>query len=181
MYQKDRKGLKPWLFKSIAVFIALCYLIVPLQQGLTELMHFLSHSFDHVSQHHSIASHSHGFNDHDWQNKVQTRTSSYTLEAHEHIESNEIGLHDHPHPHNPDNHGHEIIDFMSMAFSASAPTHQDNDKFQVQPELDKHLVVNDYKTSPAIPTFKKSYFSNIKENTSKGIQTLILPPPKPLC
>ena len=181
MTQKIEKGFKPWLFRSVAVFIGICYLIAPLQQEITELMHLLSHSLDQGMGHHSIASHTHDFNDHDGQDKAQAMASTYSLESHEHIASNEIGFHSHPHSPNSEPHKHEVIDFMSMAFSDSSPTHQDNDKIKVQSDLDKHLVVTNYRTYQAITIFEKSYFSNTQENTSRGIQFSIVPPPKPLC
>ncbi|HCO83787.1 MAG TPA: hypothetical protein DIT95_09670 [Arenibacter sp.] len=68
-----------------------------------------------------------------------------------------------------------------MAFSASIPTHHENDKIKLQSDLDKHLVVYTNSHIQTIPAFVKTYFSNLKENTSKGIQFLIVPPPKPFC
>ena len=179
MSPKNRKGLKPWVFKNVALFTGICYLMAPLQQELKELMHFLSHSLDQGIGHHSIASHTHDFNGHH-QDKGQAGTSSSSLDVHEHMDSNEIGRHGHPHPHNSEPHRHEIIAFMSMAFSASTATPQDHDKIEVPSDLDKHLVVPNYMISQAILAIKKSYFSNIPANTSKGIQSLILPPPKQL-
>ena len=181
MTKKNEKGLRPWLVRSVAVFMGICYLMAPLQQEVTELMHLLSHSIDPGIGHHSIASHTHDFHDHDRQDKAQDGTSTYSTEAHEHKGANEIALHGHPHPHNSESHSHEIIDFMSMAFSASTPTHHENDKIKLQSDLDKHLVVYTNSHIQTIPAFVKTYFSNLKENTSKGIQFLIVPPPKPFC
>lgn len=180
MAQKNEKGLKSWLFRSIAVFIGICYLMAPLQHGLKELMHFLSHSLDQGVGHHSFASHSHNYDGHLWQDNARTGISSYTLKAHGHTESGEIGGHGHSHTRHTKPHKHEIIDFMNMTFGAPAPIHQDNDKSKVQFNLDKHLVAMDYGTIQAIPTFTKTYYLNIDKNTSKGIQFLIVPPPKPL-
>jgi len=179
--EKSEKGLKPWLFKGVAVVIGICYLVAPLQQEITELMHHLSHSMDQGIGHHSFASHTHNFNDHDGLQNAQARASTNSAASHGHMESNEIGFHSHPHPPNSEPHKHEVIDFMSMAFSDSNPTHQDNDKIKVQSDLDKHIVVTNYTTCQAITIFKKIYFSNIQENTSKGIQLSIVPPPKPHC
>ena len=180
MTQKNVQGLRPWLIRSVAVFMGICYLVAPLQQELPELMHFLSHSLHQGLGHHTIVSHTHNFSHHDGQDKAQAVASTYKTEAHEHTESNEIDPHGHPHPHNSEPHSHEIIDFMSMAFSASIPTHQDSDKIKVESDLDKHLVVSTYNNFQPIATFIKSYFSNVRENTLKGIQYLIVPPPKPL-
>ena len=180
MIQKNEKGLKPWLLRSVAVLMGICYLMAPLQQEVTELMHFLSHRLHQGLGHHSIASHTHDFHDHDRQDKVQDGTSTYSTEAHDHKGANEIALHGHPHPRNSESHSHEIIDFMSMAFSASIPTHHDNDNMKLPLELDKHIVVDNYKTLPAIATFTKSCFSKIQENTSKGIHYPLVPPPKPI-
>jgi len=178
---KNEKGLKPWLFKSVAVLIGICYLLAPLRQELTELMHFLSHSFDQGIGHHIMAAHSHNFKDYDWHDIDPSGALSHTSEIQKHMDSNEIGFHSHSHPPNSKPHTHEVIDFMSMAFSASTPSHQDNDGMKVHTDLDKHLVVIHFGTYQAIATFKKSHFSHIQENTSKGIQLLIVPPPEPLC
>ena len=180
MTQKNEKGLKPWLFRSVACFIGICYLMAPLQQELTELMHFISHSLDQGAGHHSFISHTHDFYDHAQEDEAHAEASIYTTWAHEHTESNEIASHGHPHPHNADTHSHEVIGFMSMAFSTSTPTQQDNDTIKVPLDLDKHLVVANYRTIQTIKTFKKAYFSNIRGNTSKGIKYLVVPPPKAL-
>ena len=181
MTKKNEKGLRPWLVRSVAVFMGICYLMAPLQQEVTELMHFLSHRLHQGLGHHSIASHTHDFHDHDRQDKAQDGTSTYSTEAHEHKGAIEIGLNGHSHPHNSESHSHEVIDFVNMAFSASIPDHQDNKKMEVQSDYDKHLVVAMYITYQPIPTFEKTHFSNIKENTSKGIHYPSVPPPRPLC
>ncbi|MEZ4968090.1 MAG: hypothetical protein R2814_00205 [Flavobacteriaceae bacterium] len=180
MTQKNEKGLKSRLFGSIAVFMGICYLMAPLQHGLKELIHFLSHSLDQGVGHHSFASHSHNYDAHQWRDNIRKGISSHTLEAHEYTESGEIGDHGHPHTHHTKTHTHEIMDFMNMAFGTSTPIHQDNDKGMAQFNLDKHLMVINYGTIQAIPTFTKNHYLNIEENTSKGIQFLIVPPPKPL-
>ncbi|MCK0145835.1 hypothetical protein MWU78_09285 [Arenibacter sp. F26102] len=180
MIHKKEKGLKPWLFRSLAVFIGICYLMAPMQQELTELMHFLSHSLDQGTGHHSFTSNTQDFYGHTHEDKAKVGASTYLTESLEHTESNDIAPHAHPHQHNAEPHSHEIIDFISMAFSASTPTHQDNDNIEVPVDMDKHLVVINYRTFRAITTFAKTYFSNIRKNTSKGIKHLIVPPPKAL-
>jgi hypothetical protein len=177
---KKVKGLKPWLFKSVAVFIGICYLMVPLQHEITEVMHFLSHSLDEASGQHIMASHTHNFNDH--HNQDNYKAGNYFNETVAHIHSEE-GLsdgNDHDHSHTSDMHQHEIIDFMNMAFSTSSTNHEDNDKIAVQSDLDKHLVLKAYLHPKPVTVFKKQYFSNIKQNTSKGIEYPLVPPPKSL-
>jgi hypothetical protein len=171
---KNEKGLKPWLLRSVAIIIGICYLMAPLQHGLKELTHFLSHSLDQGVGHHSFTSH---FQYDDG----QTGVYSYTLEAHEHIESGETGGHSHSHTGHTKPHKHEILDFMNMAFSSPVPIHHDSDKGMVPFNLDKHLVASDYNIAQNVPNFIRTYFSTIRKNTSKGIQFLIVPPPKPLC
>ena len=180
MIQKNEKGLKPWLFRSVAVLMGICYLMAPLQHEFTEILHFFSHALDPGTAHHSIATHTH-FNHQAQADKTQTRALSHSTEAHNHTGPNEMAHLGHTHTHDAEPHTHEIIDFMSMVLSATSPTHNDNDNIKVPLELDKHIVVAHCKTSPGITIFTKSYFSNIQENTSKGIHYPVVPPPKPVC
>ncbi|MEQ8220336.1 MAG: hypothetical protein RH981_19025 [Arenibacter sp.] len=179
--QTNEKGLKPWLFRSVAVFMGICYLLAPLQQEVTELMHLISHSLDQGKGHHSVTSHTHNINQQAQLDETHNRALFHSTKSHEHTGPNEIALHGHTHTHDTEPHTHEIIDFMSMVLSASNPTHHDKDNIKVPLELDKHLVVTTYDDFQTIPTFVKTYFSNLWENTSKGIQYLIVPPPKSLC
>ena len=181
MIQKNEKGLKPWLFRSVAVLMGICYLMAPLQHEFTEILHFFSHALDPGTAHHSISSHAHNINQQAQANKTLTRVLSHSTEAHNHTGPNELAHLGHTHTHDTEPHSHEIIDFMSMVLSASTPTHHDNDNIKVPLELDKHIVIAYCKTSPGITIFTKSYFSNTQENTSKGIHYPIVPPPKPAC
>lgn len=181
MIQKNEKGLKPWFFRSIAVLMGICYLMAPLRQESTEILHFISHAIDSGTAHHPITSHTHNINQEAQADKPHTRALSHSTKSHNHTGPNELALHGHIHSHDTEPHTHEIIDFMSMVLSASTPTHHDNDNMKVPLELDKHIVVGHYKTLPAIATFTKSCFSKIQENTSKGIHYPIVPPPKPDC
>lgn len=128
-----------------------------------------------------MASNSHDFMDNDGRDMLRDGVSSHASASEKHLSSNENGFHNHSHPPNSKPHTHEVIDFMNMAFNTSAPSHQDNEGLKVQTDLDKHLVVIRYSHDQVITTIKKPYFSHIEENTSKGMQSLILPPPKPLC
>jgi hypothetical protein len=171
---KKVKGLKPWLFKSVAVFIGICYLMAPLQHEITDVMHFLSHAMDQGVGQPSIAAHTHS--------EVAVEHSLSTTKVHKHNKEKEgsMGPHGHDHSHISDMHQHEIIDFMTMAFSASTPNHEDKEQIAVQSGLDKHLVLEGYIITKPVQCFKKLYFSNIIENTFKGIQHPMVPPPKSL-
>ncbi len=160
--------------------MGICYLMAPLQHEFTEILHFFSHALDQGTAHHSIATHTH-INQQAQADKAHIRTLPHSTKSHKHTGPNELAHHGHTHTHDTEPHTHDIIDFMSMVFSASTPTHHDNDNIKVPLELDKHIVVAHCKTSPGITIFTKSYFSNIQKNTSKGIHYPVVPPPKPVC
>ena len=106
------KGLKPQFIKSMALIMGVCYLMNPLQNQISNLLHTLSHE---LSQPASVLSHQ------------QTTTENQKIHS------------NHDHDERGFDHEHKVLDLVNSIFEAS-DTDNDSDESQlVKVKYDKHI------------------------------------------
>ena len=109
------KGLKPKFIKQMALLMSICYLMTPLQNQITSVLHELSHSLEMPNSVLSHKSNEHSF----------------------------IKIHE-PHEHETQNssHEHPLIDLVDFVFDSSKENHKSDKKSLSKEELKKHITLN---------------------------------------
>lgn len=110
------KGLKPKFIKQMALLMSICYLMTPLQNQITSVLHELSHGLEMPN---SVLSH----------------------KANEH---SFIEIHN-PHEHKTQNssHEHPLIDLVDLVFDSSKENHKSDKKSLSKVELKKHITFDE--------------------------------------
>ena len=107
------QGLKPKLFKQIALLMSICYLLGPLQTLLTELLHELSHGLE-----------------------MPTSVLSHETTAYDYMEVHHSHAHDNPKA----DHDHKFIDLVVSIFEASNKNHESDKNSTIETKLKKHIT-----------------------------------------
>lgn len=107
------QGLKPKLFKQIALLMSICYLLGPLKPLLTPLLHELSHGLE-----------------------MPTSVISHETTAYNYMEVHDSHAHDNP----KTDHDHKLIDLVDSIFEASNENHESDKNPTLETKLKKHIT-----------------------------------------
>ncbi len=107
------QGLKPKLFKQIALLMSICYLLGPLQPLLTALLHELSHGLE-----------------------MPTSVLSHETTASDYMEVHDAHTHDNPKA----DHDHKLIALVDSIFEASNENHESDKNPTLETKLKKHIT-----------------------------------------
>ncbi len=136
--------------RTMAVFIALLYLLQPLHEPIKLVVHSVSHFVQKPAQ---IISHNESYN---------TGTTAH----HEY----------HSHQYHQVSHDHGVIDFLDALFSGEDKESNDDQTIVEIQKIDKHNIVNTlgWETSFISPVTLSKTFS--EETNSGYLQELLRPP-----
>ncbi len=150
MKAKFIQGLKPLIFKHIALAVSLCYMLAPLQNELLRGLHTISH---HLEMPSTILAH---------QSTGNSTQSVHTQHNHEIDHSG---------------HDHSFIDLIDTVFEASGAD-QNSDKTELKiSSLKKHLNTSNYNTWFINTVLQIKIFDSFIPSISDGYPNKIYSPP----
>ena len=149
---KRKKGFKPFLFKSLALLIGVCYLANPVQSQIGVVFHEISHMFD--AHDNLLTIHS---------------TNSVNLKADHHY---------HQHNHIDETHEHEFIDFFTLLFETAGEDSSSEDSLLTDIKYDKHTKTESYDSEVSIFTPLQLKSMHSANSLRKGFLRSYKKPPK---
>ena len=142
------KGLKPLLIQRIAMFMAICYLLNPLHQQITLVLHEISHSLeipDYVMSHNTNSHH-------------EYETHDYSMDEIEH--------------------DHNLIDLLASVLEASNDKDDSENSNVVKVKIDKHISKFQIDLQNHFSDKSQHSFSIIQENMKPGYLGKMEKPPQ---
>ncbi len=112
MIEGFTKGLKPKLIKHMALLVSICYLVNPLQQQISMVLHEISHDLEFP---HYVMSH---------ETNLNTNSEIHLKHSHHVVTSD---------------HEHNLIDFIDTLFQGLDESNPSNDSLFTEIKWDKHI------------------------------------------
>lgn len=152
MEKKSQKGFKPLILRTIAILIGICYLVHPLHQQISNVLHSVSHTMA-LSQ--PILSH-------DYQSTGIDETHGQ--------DGHEIASVDHH---------HDFLDFVGELFDTSDTSDEYPGKTQKRDtKMSKHVLARFELVLPQDVLQKNRISVQLEQELLNGYESEFYPPPK---